>query len=260
MENETLKQLVLAKCEEVAPIFATKYELAPFVNVQCHFDGNGFGIFRNWTDSDAEFEVCRLRVELPAHSGEWWIAAKILEIETEMSIDEFELSMAIRQHYNDMQDAHHAGFTNGNENGIHMTKEQSWEAFIGDYGKEEMKQPVPLFDSQLHELCVALGWQGGTYHHVLSEVKRLKAAAAKPDAITFVGYVGSKTWKGTGSEYLGINCGEFGMIELTSAVKEKGKPIHQMYCEHVKITVEQLTIDEAKTEFTAIGGTWHEQL
>ena len=98
MKNETLKQLVLAKGKEAAPIFATKYELAPFVNVQCHFDGNGFGIFRNWTDSENESEVCRLRVELPAHSGEWWVAAKILEIETEMPIDEFELSMAIKQH------------------------------------------------------------------------------------------------------------------------------------------------------------------
>lgn len=32
-----------------------------------------------------------------------------------------------------------------------------------------------LFDSQLRELCHALGWQGGTYHQVLAEVKRLKA-------------------------------------------------------------------------------------
>lgn len=36
--------------------------------------------------------------------------------------------------------------------------------------------PVPLFDSQCRELCAALGWQGGTYHLVLAEVKRLKAA------------------------------------------------------------------------------------
>ena len=38
-------------------------------------------------------------------------------------------------------------------------------------------EPVPFFDSQLRELCVALGWQGGTYHQVLAEVKRLKALA-----------------------------------------------------------------------------------
>lgn len=36
--------------------------------------------------------------------------------------------------------------------------------------------PVPLFDSQCRELCAALGWQGGTYHLVLAEVKRLKSA------------------------------------------------------------------------------------
>ena len=47
--------------------------------------------------------------------------------------------------------------------------------FIGDYGKKEIAEPVPFFESQLHELCVALGWQGGTYHMVLAEVKRLKA-------------------------------------------------------------------------------------
>lgn len=35
--------------------------------------------------------------------------------------------------------------------------------------------PVPLFDSQCRELCAALGWQGGTYHQVLAEVKRLRA-------------------------------------------------------------------------------------
>jgi len=38
----------------------------------------------------------------------------------------------------------------------------------------QKSQPVPFFESQLHELCNALGWQGGTYHRVLDEVKRLK--------------------------------------------------------------------------------------
>lgn len=43
--------------------------------------------------------------------------------------------------------------------------------------------PVPLYDSQCRELCVALGWLGGTYHQVLNEVKRLKAAdLARGDA------------------------------------------------------------------------------
>jgi hypothetical protein len=32
-----------------------------------------------------------------------------------------------------------------------------------------------LYASQLQELCAALGWQGGTYHQVLAEVKRLRA-------------------------------------------------------------------------------------
>jgi hypothetical protein len=37
-----------------------------------------------------------------------------------------------------------------------------------------------LSDTQLRELCAALGWQGGTYHQVLAEVQRMKAAQAEP--------------------------------------------------------------------------------
>jgi len=32
------------------------------------------------------------------------------------------------------------------------------------------------FDSVLQELCVALGWQGGTIHQAIAEVKLLRAA------------------------------------------------------------------------------------
>lgn len=172
MENETLKQLVLAKGKEVAPILSRHYVVANGVEF-VHQD-NQFVFYTIRADGKHRL-FCNVLFFMPANDPNWWIAAKILDIPTEMSIDEFELSMAIRQHYNDMQDAHDAGFDNFH--GITMTKEQSWEAFIGDYGKEEMKQPVPIFDSQLRELCVALGWQGGTYHQVLAEVKRLKAFA-----------------------------------------------------------------------------------
>lgn len=41
---------------------------------------------------------------------------------------------------------------------------------------------APLYESQLAELCGALGWQGGTYHQVLREVKRLKRVAEFCDA------------------------------------------------------------------------------
>ena len=40
-----------------------------------------------------------------------------------------------------------------------------------------------LDESQLRELCTALGWQGGTYHQVLAEVKRLKAEHERACAI-----------------------------------------------------------------------------
>jgi hypothetical protein len=92
-----------------------------------------------------------------------------------MNAQDLETPLAIRQHYHELREAHDAGYANGNEHGVHMTIEESWEKFIGDYGKKEMAQPVPFFESQLHELCVALGWQGGTYHMVLAEVKRLKS-------------------------------------------------------------------------------------
>lgn len=31
------------------------------------------------------------------------------------------------------------------------------------------------YESILHEVCFALGWQGGTIHQVIEEIKRLKA-------------------------------------------------------------------------------------
>jgi hypothetical protein len=43
----------------------------------------------------------------------------------------------------------------------------------------EMSEPTCLaveyeYDSILHELCCALGWQGGTLSQAIAEVKRLK--------------------------------------------------------------------------------------
>jgi hypothetical protein len=37
-----------------------------------------------------------------------------------------------------------------------------------------MYDPRKLSISQLNELCIALGWQGGTYWQMLDEVKRLR--------------------------------------------------------------------------------------
>ena len=46
---------------------------------------------------------------------------------------------------------------------------------------EEPYEPTCLandyeYESVLHEVCVALGWQGGTIHQVVEEVKRLRTA------------------------------------------------------------------------------------
>ena len=43
-----------------------------------------------------------------------------------------------------------------------------------DDAEPQKPVPVPFLESQLHELCIALGWQGGTYYQVLEEIKRLK--------------------------------------------------------------------------------------
>lgn len=138
MDNEVLKATVLAKGKEIAPIYCTRYEIAPYVSIESHVDHNGFSIYRNWTHSEKVFEVCRVRIELPAYSAEWWIAAKLLEIPTEMPIELMEAPMAIAQHYHELREAHDAGFTH--YQGITMTIDQSWERFIGDYGKEEIKR------------------------------------------------------------------------------------------------------------------------
>ncbi len=89
---------------------------------------------------------------------------------------ENETPLAIRHHYHELRQAFDAGYEDGKVSSISgRSQDEEWNLFIGDYGKEEIKQPVPFFESQLHELCVALGWQGGTYHQVLAEIKRLKA-------------------------------------------------------------------------------------
>jgi hypothetical protein len=36
----------------------------------------------------------------------------------------------------------------------------------------------------LHEICVALGWQGGTIHQALDEIKKLKKQAAEHQGVT----------------------------------------------------------------------------
>ena len=86
-----------------------------------------------------------------------------------MNAQDLETPLAIRQHHHELRQAFDAGYS------CPIPREDGWEQFIGDYGKKEIAEPVPFFESQLHELCVALGWQGGTYHMVLAEVKRLKS-------------------------------------------------------------------------------------
>ena len=162
MENETLKQLVLAKGKELQ---GQNLKNGAYVHEERNFQFK-YGIDLGGANGSIYFDQ-----SIPDDSFIWPLVAQILDIETEMSIDEFELSMAIRQHYQEL----HQAFTEGYK--CIIPEQDGWEAFIGNYGKEEIKQPVPIFDSQLHELCVALGWQGGTYHQVLAEVKRLKAFA-----------------------------------------------------------------------------------
>lgn len=119
MDNETLKQLVLAKCEEVAPECGMTYETkcGTVLKDNDRQIGDKFTGWQIWDYRASSSVSVALCDETPTDSHVWAIAADCLGI----------------------------------------------------------AQPVQLFDSQLHELCVALGWQGGTYQQVLAEVKRLKA-------------------------------------------------------------------------------------
>ena len=121
MENETLKQLVLAKCEEVAPECGKTYETKRGTIIKDN-DRQIGDRHTGWCIHDYRAASCvsvALCDETPVDSHVWAIAAELLGI----------------------------------------------------------AQPVPFFDSQLRELCVALGWQGGTYHQALAEIKRLKTFA-----------------------------------------------------------------------------------
>lgn len=40
-----------------------------------------------------------------------------------------------------------------------------------------------LNDDQLRELCVALGWQGGTYHQVLQAVQAMRADSMRCESM-----------------------------------------------------------------------------
>lgn len=52
---------------------------------------------------------------------------------------------------------------------------ETWEEEIEKrIEKEKIKSQSNEYDSVLHELCIALGWQGGTIHQVIAEIKRLK--------------------------------------------------------------------------------------
>lgn len=47
-----------------------------------------------------------------------------------------------------------------------------------------------LSNDQLRELCVALGWQGGTFHQVLAEIARLRDPVARWPVMEPVGRMG----------------------------------------------------------------------
>ena len=44
---------------------------------------------------------------------------------------------------------------------------------------KSLNAPERVNDSQLSDLCHALGWQGGTFHQVLAEVRQLATVRAK---------------------------------------------------------------------------------
>ncbi len=170
MENETLKQLVLAKGKEV------------WNNETNDPKASGFRVHSN---DGKHLDVhnyrrtvhCKLSDDLTAEDNAWVIAADLLDIPTEMSIDEFEQDLTNRQYVHDLRQAFDAGGDWGfaKANGAKVHSDVAFNQFMEK--EPTTPEPVPFFDSQLRELCVALGWQGGTYHQVLAEIKRLKTFA-----------------------------------------------------------------------------------
>jgi len=169
MENETLKRIVLAKCQSVAPEAGTTYTTnnGTILRTNDRQIGDDCNQWRLDEFRESGWIGLVIDDDAPADSHVWAIAAECLGIAKPVPF--FESQLAIRQHHHELRQAFDAGYS------CPIPREDGWEQFIGDYGKKETAQPVPFFESQLHELCVALGWQGGTYHLVLAEVKRLKA-------------------------------------------------------------------------------------
>lgn len=56
------------------------------------------------------------------------------------------------------------------------TVAERWSEFAASVVPAGAHEIQRLLDTQLRQLCHALGWQGGTYHQVLSEVMRLRQA------------------------------------------------------------------------------------
>lgn len=55
--------------------------------------------------------------------------------------------------------------------------QEDWPDLVTTYLKavNYFKEPVdPTTESLLHEVCIALGWQGGTRVQVIEEIERLK--------------------------------------------------------------------------------------
>ena len=175
MENETLKQLVLAKGREVAPSVANTIVVRGQVSITTW--PSGVQTIDRIPEGHAPIPICILDSKIADDHDTWWIAAKILDIPTEMSIDEFEQDLTNRQYIHDLRQAFDAGGDWGfaKANGAKIHSDVAFNQFKEKEPTAPAPEPVPFFDSQLRELCVALGWQGGTYHQVLAEIKRLKA-------------------------------------------------------------------------------------
>lgn len=83
METEKLKQLVLAKGKEIAPTVGTHEIYAGIVVTNWP---SGIRTIDRIPDGAAAIPICILDEKIPASHHIWWIAAKLLDIPTEMLI------------------------------------------------------------------------------------------------------------------------------------------------------------------------------
>jgi len=150
MENEKLKEIVWATCQELAPQFYSPHQIKEGLSLVCFLVGMGFE-FRKRVNGLFQYP-CRIEHNTPCDSIEWWIAAKLLDIPTEMPIKVFEADIAARHYQHELDEARREGFEDAVSQKL-TSPEQELCAMIRDgLGKIKFvdvgSRPSEVFDTE----------------------------------------------------------------------------------------------------------------